>query len=101
MKKRKAIRLLRRILWCTALLAWAGVTVYTFGFHHHHPEDGDCEQRACPFLIVTLNLPLLIVFVLLPVVQLPKYAIGVFCVPLLSRRVTSFLPARAPPLLFS
>ena len=75
--------------------------MYTFGFHYHHPEDGDCEQRACPFLIVTLNLPLLLVFALLPVMQMPKYGIRIFCEPLLPSYITSSLLARAPPLLFS
>ena len=84
-----------------ALLIWAGVTVYTVGFHYHHPDEGSCEENGCPFLIVSLNVPLLFLFVLLPVVQLAKYTVAILDTPLSSRHIVSSLSARAPPPLFS
>lgn len=50
------------ILWrlaCCALLAfWAMVNITAYGFHHHHPDEDDCEKEDCPFLPIVLHTPM-------------------------------------------
>jgi len=99
MNKKEALRYSRRILWCVVLLLWAGVTVYTFGFHHHHPGERECEKDSCPFLGVVLNLPLLFVALFIPPIQLPRYETPAFTVILAPIHFFSLQPPRAPPLL--
>lgn len=95
------MRLARRILWCALLLVWAGVTVYTFGFHHHHPDEHDCEKDSCPFRSITLNLPLLIVVAFFPAMQQAIYEVCIFSVVLAPVYFSSPLSTRGPPFLFS
>jgi hypothetical protein len=98
---KKRMRLARWILWCALLLVWAWVTVYTFGFHHHHPDEHDCEKDSCPFLSITLNLPLLFVATYFPVMQRAIHKACTFSLVLAPIHFVSPLFTRGPPFLFS
>ena len=95
------MRLARRILWCALLLVWAVVTVYTFGFHHHHPDEHECEKDSCPFLSITLNLPLLIIAAVFPAMQQAVYEVCTFAILLSPIHFVTPCSTRGPPFLFS
>lgn len=58
--KRKAHSHFCRLLWLMLILLWAGVTITAFGFHHHAEGDA-CEDIFCPFALVVLNFPFLVI----------------------------------------
>jgi len=58
--KRKAHSHCCRLLWLMLILLWAGVTITAFGFHHHAEGDA-CEDICCPFALVVLNFPFLVI----------------------------------------
>ena len=52
-----------RLLWLAVLLLWLCVTVTAFAFHHH--EDGkECHDVSCPFFLVLVNLPFLVISII-------------------------------------
>ncbi|HOC70982.1 MAG: hypothetical protein BWX80_04164 [Candidatus Hydrogenedentes bacterium ADurb.Bin101] len=57
--KRNANRHLIRLARLILLITWAGVTIAAFGFHHHDAGEG-CDDSCCPFVLVVLNFPFLV-----------------------------------------
>lgn len=64
-------RLEHRVIYLAVSVLWLGVTIAAFGFHHHAAGE-DCEDVGCPFALVALNLPILVVALVLVTGDIPS-----------------------------
>lgn len=94
-----SVETINRLTCLVVLVLWAGVTVFTFGFHHHAPDSDDCEKNNCPFSLVFLNLPWFIAGLAVFLFVLPRQNASFHVLLLKEASFISTPSVRAPPVL--